>query len=244
MVTVSPDPALESGITTVDGWDISYDRFLVSLGAWLDVGPDARSCDPYAGSIYVRIVDMQQPGPQPVRTLYALGRCVFRWQLLSPAAFDFVSGSGLGEESENWMSTRGSDHWIRDRGVVLYVAGTATKFDEKRTFAWSFRQAFDFEACQAVSFRQNESQTLDIRIRSEALFQDRLDDDAGELRFEAYAAADEDGDGEVTLDELAAVRVEGAEFATLADRLYLGLVARVPRLRDEPPCLVGRISGD
>jgi hypothetical protein len=132
----------------------------------------------------------------------------------------------------------------RDRAVVLHVAGTATKFEQTRTFAWSFRQAFDFEACQAVSLRQNESQTLDIRIRSEALFQDRFDDDAGELRFEPYAAADEDGDGEVTLDELAAVRVEQAEFATLADRLYLGLVAKVPRFRDEPPCFVGRVSGD
>lgn len=53
-----------------------------------------------------------------------------------------------------------------------------------------------------------------------------------ETQFERYAAADEDGDGEVTLAELGAVPTDDGEpFGTLAARLYLGLVPQVLALQ-------------
>jgi hypothetical protein len=224
VLTASADEGLESGIATVDGWKVAYDRFWLSLGHVRILNPD---CSPYGESLYLRILDMKVPGPQTVATLHALGPCELGFQMGSSSE-DVVLGEGVDEDVEAFMQASASDAFVDSGGVVLHVAGTATKSDVTHHFEWSFRQALDY-LCEVILFRGEESQAADIRVRSAALFQHDADDSTAELRFDPYAAADSDGDSEITLDELASVPADGDSFETLAGRLYFGLVPGVVR---------------
>jgi hypothetical protein len=234
LVTVSADEALVSGIATVDGWQVTYERFLLSLANLTMGGPD---CDLYSDQFYARIVDLQQPGPHRVKTQYALGECDFGFHLGAPPE-DYVRGAGVTEDDEAFMRAQGRDAFAQG-GVVLYAAGTATRGGVVLHFGWLFRQMIDYR-CGVRVFSANSSETVDIRMQAAVLFQDGLDDAAAELRFDAYAGADADGDGEILLEELQAVPlVNGGEFPTLAARLYRGLVPRLPRVPGVDACLMG-----
>ena len=242
-VTVTADDDMSSGITTSDGWEIAFDRFWLSLG---EVRIVDERCNSYAEGYYVRILDMLVPGPQTVATLHALGQCELGFVLVSPpgSGEDVVLGSGVGADVATFMGTAGSDAFVDNGRVVLHVEGTATRSGTTITFSWSFRQTLDY-LCDTIDFQSGESRTADIRIRGRALFQDDLDDATARLRFDPYAGADRDGDDDITLDELGTVSLPvGGSFETLAGHLYLGLVARVPRFRDEATCFVGEIAAD
>jgi hypothetical protein len=244
VVTVSPDWALAEGIRTVDGWEIVYDRFLLSLGhAWLDHVAETRQCNPYSGALYLRIVDMVAGGPQTMATLHALGRCSFGFEMRSPfpetsdeMEEPFVLGAGVSDDDRRFLSTPGMDAFVDEGPIVVHVAGTATGPTNRFRFSWSFRRRSSYSECAAVTFQAGQSHPIEIRIRGAILFHDRIDETTAELRFDPYAAADGDGDGDITLEELGAVPLQDGE--TLAARLYLGLVPQIPRLLGEHNCLV------
>ena len=254
VVAVTVDQNLAEGITTTDGWSIRYDRFLVSLGAVsLDppsssLGPPSSSppsetsrCTEYAPAFYVRILDLLKPSPQTLRTAYGLGECTLRFELGDPGAFSSLV-SNVDEDVERFMREPRPDAFAFG-GIVLSVAGTATRAGTTLSFDWSFRQAFGYETCDPISLEGDASWTFEIQIQSRFLFHDRLDHETAQVVFDPYAAADGNGDGQITLEELGQVPVsDGTEFATLAERLYLGLVPQLPWFQGQPPCVFYRFG--
>jgi len=238
--TVVGEDALGTGFTTADGWDITFGEFLISLG---EVGLEGDDCNPYAESDYLRILDMQQPGEQRLNLMHALGTCEYSFLVEDPS-HDAVLGTGVDEADKDRMRTAGSDAFVEERGVALYVAGSAVRTDEHYRFEWSFRQNLEYTDCGGVEFESGASDEVEIHIRGQVLFQEGLSDDAP-LQFDAYASADANADGDVTLDELHSISLpDGADFSTLGERLYLGLVPEVPRFRNSDTCIAAEPEDD
>jgi hypothetical protein len=229
---VVADEAIPAGFATSDGWNVTFDEFLISLG---EVDLEGDDCNPYAESDYLRILDLRQPEAQRLNLMYALGTCEFSFLVEDPSR-DAVLGSGVDEADKDMMRTAGSDAFVEDRGVALHVAGSAVKDDERYGFAWSFRHNLQYTDCGTIEFDSGASDRVEIHVRGRVLFQQNLDDDSS-LQFHEFASADLDGDHDITLEELNGVSLnEGDHYGTLAERLYLGLVPEVPRFRNTGAC--------
>ncbi len=211
---------------TDDGWQVSYDAFLLGIG---EVELHGDDCNPYTESDYLRLLDLRRSGPQRLNIAYALGGCELSLQVQSPAR-DVVLGEGVEESAALMMNEPGSDAFVRDAGTVLHAAGRARRGNRELTFAWAFRRELDYPECATVTLRGEEEQRVELDARPSLLFLDAADPSSNELLFEPYAAADVDEDGVVTLDELALVSLEPSQsepYVTLAERLYLGLAPAV-----------------
>jgi hypothetical protein len=261
LVVVTANEELLGGIpssATEDGWSIGYERFLVSLGG---VSLDGNSCTTYSEARYGRILDVQDPDAQKLSLSYALGQCDFGFRVSNPSS-DSLLGQGVTEADKTFMRTPGTDLYALDRGVSIYVQGTATKNDVSKHFAWSFRQRVEYQKCEAavdgtrvqgLALGQHDSVEVEIRMHGEALFQDSTDPTRAKLRFDPIAAADSafgNDDGEVTLSELgraklsdvgsatAYVDADGgtSEWKTLEDYVYLALFPAIARYRGDGTC--------
>lgn len=230
--TVVGEEAIRTGFATSDGWDVAFDEFLISLG---EVGLEGDDCNPYAESDYLRILDMRQPNAQRLNLMYALGSCEFSFLVEDPSR-DAVLGAGVDEADKNMMRSAGSDTFVENSGVALYVAGSAVRDDELYRFAWSFRHNLQYTDCGTVEFESGASDEVEIHVRGRVLFQQNLEDDSP-LQFDAFASADVDGDHDITLEELNSVTLtHDGNPSTLAERLYLRLVPEVPRFRNTDAC--------
>jgi hypothetical protein len=259
LVVVTANEELLGGIpSTEDSWSIGYERFLVSLGG---VSLDGKSCTTYSEAGYGRILDVQDPDAQKLSLSYALGQCDFGFRVSNPSS-DSLLGQGVTEEDKTFMRTPGTDFYALDRGVSIYVQGTATKSDVSKHFAWSFRQRVRYEKCEAdvdgtrvvgLGLNRKDSVEVEIRMHGEALFQDNIDPARAKLRFDALAAADTtfgNDDGEVTLSELGRVKLSDVgsaaayldadggtgELKTLEDYVYVALFPAIARYRGDGTC--------
>jgi hypothetical protein len=263
-VTVTSElPGGKAEWTTVDGWTIDYQRFLVSVRrANLDKGG---SCNQYSDARYGRLYDALRTGSHKLSQQYGLGQCELGFRVDSPRSDDLL-GPGVTKDDQTFMRTPGSDAWAHLRGISVHVEGTATKGTRKKHFVWSFRRRIEYSGCRleaagvvlasGVKLSGGDDQKLDLRLHGEALFQDDTDPTKAELRFDAFAQADDqygNGDGEVTLEELSLVPLDsaavepgdagghtkdGGPWASLGDYVYLGLVRHVARYRDSGVCSV------
>lgn len=102
---------------------------------------------------------------------------------------------------------------------ALDLAGAARRGAVVKRFAWTFERPTEYSACrladEGVVVRDDELTSVEITLHADHLFRDELGHEAP-LRFDALAAADADGDGEITLAELANVRLAAipAELGT------------------------------
>jgi len=226
--------ALESDnadFVTDDGFRIRYDELLISAGnARLDRGSYDGSCKAYTGTAYLRVVDLLATSAR-LATLFALGDCSVRVQLMGPSD-DYVV-TDVDDSILASMQARASDGFVQDESVALRVAGHAERAGARYDFDWSFRQAFDIDPCVVVPFDPEQPSVLELRVRAARLF---LDAATGQLSFAPFAEADLDGDHTITLDELASV--------PLGRRLYFENVPQLLWLGDEPPCFVGRVRSE
>jgi len=213
LVQAASDDAVQTGLTSDDGWHIVFSRYLVTLG---QASINGDTCNAYAEGDYTRVLDMQQPSPQKVNLLYGLGTCQFSFALIHPRE-DSVIGAGVTADEALMMRTAGSDvytSWTDQlAGINTYVVGSATKGSQSKHFAWPFRQDFYMQLCTVVTdagpeqdlqLRQRESLSVELQVHGERLFQ------LGPLRrlFEPFAGADTsygNNDGDVTLEELSRV---------------------------------------
>ena len=156
-VTVTADPLVLGGtpsVSTVDGWTVTYDRFMISISASLD---GDTTCSSYYNDGYRRILDMGVPGPQKVNLLYALGHCDFGFRVASTTPDPYLPlGRGVTMADENLMGAAGADPYTTDRngkpqptGVALYARGRATKDGDTKTFTWEFRRRISYQNCAA-----------------------------------------------------------------------------------------------
>lgn len=259
--------------TTIDGWTVDLDRFLLSIGNAELGGSD---CDFYSEARYRRILDLERSEPQRVCLLYALGHCDIGFVIRDPGN-DRVLGAGVTAGEETFMRTPVPDDYTQDvngglgAGVSVFVEGTAHRGAVQKHFAWSFRRRFEYANCtlpsgsalaRGVDLVSEHSDRIDIGIHGEALFLDSLGPD-GALRFDAVASADSvagNDDGEVTLPELSLVPlaqaypnaiasgtdagVDAGAWSTLEDFVYLGLVPRLARFGGTGSCDVSISDSD
>lgn len=237
-VVVSLAPAnLPSEVHTADGWEISFDRFWASLG---DVDRAMGDCAIYSDNHYVRVVDILRPESQRLATLYALGDCRFVVGIMAPRD-NAILGAGLDEEAMALMSAPGNDQFIENIGTAVHVAGTARQGERAITFAWFFRGGVPRPMCDSIDVRADDMLSIELRAEPSALFRSRADSAETSLRFEELAAADADGDGEVTLAELFVVSAGADEpFASAGERMYRGLVPEVVQGMNVELCLPRR----
>ena len=92
--------------------------------------------------------------------------------------------------------------------VRLEIDGRAEKDGMQKTFAWAFDTAVAYKSCdtQTEIVRDGVGE-LQITVHADHLFFDSLVSEDPGRRFDAIAAADTDGDGEVTMAELAATDI-------------------------------------
>jgi hypothetical protein len=259
-VTATGSPQTISGFSTADGWHVTFHRVLLSIG-YVSVGTGRGpmrgddSCDVYAGANYGRILDLSLAGAQRVSEVFALGECEFGFRVLEPAS-NAVLGSGVSEAERAFMRSESDD------SMTLFVSGSAVGKNATKEFRWAFRRSLDYTDCglgteggpgKVVYFAEESPRVLDILIRVEALFQDELDEAHAELRFGAFALADDEygnGDGEVTLAELRNVALTDSRvgvgsqstgdqpWKTLRDWVVQGLLPAIPRVGGTGECSI------
>ncbi len=257
VVNVTSDESLSperAPFETDDGWSITFERFLLGIGN-TGFQEDDDACNDYQGfgSEYGRLLDMQAGKTQRLSEMRFLGTCDFAFEVAQPRLSD-VLGENVTEAELAAMRYPADDAFTTGRGVALHAMGSARKGARVKHFDWEFRQRLSFEHCRVdgesgVELSSEESKTIEILASGSVLFQRTRDDAA--LRFDAFAEADDlhgDGDGNVTLEEMAEVTVEpeaapgrggssGPEaIHTLADLVYLGLVPEVARYRGDGTC--------
>lgn len=263
LVTAEPSAETAAGFTTADGWTVSFDRFITALG---DVDLDSEedgdeeSCTDYSETRYEWLFDFTEVTQEKVGIVYGLGTCSLEYRLRGPSE-DTVVGKGATEEDADAMRVRGSDLYAENERASVRAIGRATKDGLTKRFDWTFRHTFDIEKCASADGQSSASLialvggvdvTMRVVVRGEELFRSAGVDDA-DLAFAPFEQADMDGDGTITLDELALApappgsdrvdedveRDEDDPFVppeTLADLVYEVNLLRVSRLADGGPC--------
>jgi len=222
-------------VRTDDGWTLTVKRALVSLG---EVRLMGEGCDQYSENQYLRVLDLKQAAPQRLVLAYALGRCEIGFLVRMPAA-DAVLGAGVDDATRAFLRSPGDDPFVTNGGIALHVEGTAERDGAAVRFGWSFRQAFDY-SCGSVELEARRTETVELLASVDRLF---ASPGADTTRFDPFAAADENDDGEVTLEELAAAAPsEGQPFASLGEELYLGAMPRVLGVPSPARCDFGRFE--
>jgi hypothetical protein len=207
-MTVSASDATLNGVTTADGWSVSFDRVLVAMGhTSLD-----SSCTSYSDPRYYRLLDLGAAQTQTLGLLFGLGDCDLQFHI-APPDVDTVLGTGVTDADETFMRTAITDSYFINAGVSVDIAGHAVRDAAAVRFHWTFRPSVRYAQCSlvqngqtidGVSLHGGDDFTYDVRIETEALFRDNINADRATLRFQPIADADAAGnaDGEVTLDEL------------------------------------------
>ncbi len=262
LVTVSGDPQVKNGIdgSRTDGWSITFDKFVVSLGK---VTLNGDPCTPYTDADYRRIFDARTLEPQKVSISYALGTCTLGFRISNPDQ-DTVLSSGVTDDDVTLMRTEGSDSYAGTSGISVYVKGKAQKDAVSKTFTWGWRERrVSVDGCTRVPGGATEELVLhgddavvvDLHLHGEVLFRDRLDPATAKLRFAPYALADDvygDANGDVTLDELGKMTLAQAgltsadvttgdagtpSWTTFEDFEYLGLFPQIVGLGETGTCV-------
>lgn len=212
---LGPDPTGEVGF--VDGWTVKYEKFLVVFHA-IEVA--TRSGKVGAKSDASFLVDNTIEGRKELVSFTGLE--ARHWDAVSyqvkPALTTTRIVAGTQEDLDLMV----------DNGYSLYVAGTASKVDgqgkpQAKTFRWGFRTATQYRQCQQAEESGQALQGIvvtnggedvsELTTHGDHLFYDRLmaspdPEVKTALRFDEKAAADADGDGEITFDELTAARID------------------------------------
>lgn len=233
LLTAEPSPGVLAGVTTEDGWQISFEQLLVGIG-WVTLTGDA--CNSYADAHYYRLLDLGVPGPQKVVEVFGLNTCDLSLSLL---VYRPTLGAGVSEGDEELVTTFPNDAGTvfcngqpgGDRenlffqGASVYVRGQASRGAVKKRFEWGFPLQYLLEQCDpsgdtggdhTLTLRRGEERNLPLVVRAEELFRASPEDGAP-LRFDALADADADGDQRISLQELSRVVVSlpGADAGVL-----------------------------
>lgn len=205
----------------VDGWSVTFSKFLVSIG---DVRLDGLSGEDAVTDATFRVFDLTRDGPFDVAELdVASGRWSGFAYAVAPSSTP-VAGNATADDV-----TR-----MADDALSVLVIGEATREEETIAFEWPFALATDYRDCthpdfgNGVAVGDGQTVTAELTIHADHLFLDDLQAEEPSLRFQAIADADADEDGVVTLEELDAVSLADLPL----DRYGTGSVLGVETLRD------------
>lgn len=197
----------------VDGHSMRYDVFLVVLGGLKVADAEGEVAAELGES---RVFDLTRPGPHAVARLEEVP--AGRWSAISarvapdPAA---IAGNVTPTQREEVRALGAS---VIARGTLTTTSGAELRFD------WAFDTATLYEACvdadgdPGVVVPSGGVVEAQLTVHGDHLFYDDLQSPEARLRGRAIARADANGDGRVSLEELAGVGVDGLpEYGTGGD---------------------------
>lgn len=187
-----------------DGWTIRYSKFLVVMTG-VSVGEASKA--PAARLTTPKVFDMHSPGDKPVVTFTGLAGRPYPSvsYAIGPATSVVEIGEGATEADRALMISN---------GYSLYVDATATKGAVTKAFKWGFKTNTLYARCKGelsgketdgVVVTNGGTDTVQLTIHGDHLYYDDLQSPSAKIRFDNIANADANGDGEITLEELAAV---------------------------------------
>jgi hypothetical protein len=251
---IPPDPSGAGGF--VDGWTLRYDKFLVTFHGITVANDEGQTAATMSGSL---LVDNKRPGRKDLVTFTDLPSGA--WNRVSYQIKAAVADTGL-------VSAEPADRdMMAANGFAIYVSGAATKPDPggqtiTKTFHWGFSTATQYSACQQAAESGQAIQGIvipsggtdvsELTTHGDHLYYDRLmasPDPAIEtsLRFDEKAAADTDGDGEITRAELDAAPIDVRKYnpsglpAANLGAFMTALARTVGHFRGEGECQVSPI---
>lgn len=247
----------ESGF--VDGWSVKYSKFLVNFHN-ISVADAAGKV--VASLDKPRFVDNVKPGVKELVTfpeLTARAYAEVSYEIKPAISSAEIVGGADPADLEMMV----------DNGLSVYVEGEAKKPDPEhdgetisKTFRWGFKTQTRYHDCHTaeengistygVVVTDNQTDESELTTHGDHLYYDSLQ--AGDnakptlVRFEEKAAADENGDGEVTLEELCKAKIDpevyntsGFPGATIGD-FVISLVRTIGHFRGEGECTIKRID--
>lgn len=212
-----------------DGWSVKYSKFLVVFHG-VTVGDSAGTVA--ATLATPKLFDLTRPGEKEIVTFAGLE--AKSWDRVSyqlgPMTTDAVLAPGV-TDADKQLLLAAKAH--------LHVEGVVTKGGVAKRLNWTFAAPTLLVECEGelggkktlgVTVTNGGTDTVQLTMHGDHLFYDDLQAANAVPRFDAIAKADADGDGEVTLEELAAVRLYAIDPA---DGGYgTGAAANVNTLRD------------
>ncbi|WP_437605387.1 hypothetical protein WMF20_30240 [Sorangium sp. So ce834] len=197
-------PVLKNGreLAFVDGWTVTFDKFIVSLGDIELRGADGASAFKDE-SIYVADLHRGDPTIAVFEGLEAR-----RWERFSlktlPATPDAVNLNGVSQDDVERMASNGYNYWIE---------GAATKGGEAYTFSWGLVNPTRNSNCtngldgtDGFVVKSHATTEAEITVHVDHTFWDTLGSEVADLRFDAIAAA-AGADGHIDFEELDAQRL-------------------------------------
>lgn len=235
-----------------DGWSLKYDKFLVAFHE-ITVGDETGA--PAARMTGSRLVDNVRPGRKELVTFPDLPARAYRQvgYQIKAALPDSELLAGAAEADRALMVTN---------GYSIYASGSATKGAVTKTFHWGFRTATQYRGClqpaesgqplEGIVVTNGGQDTSELTTHGDHFFYDRLkssDDPAivTSLRFDEKAAADKDGNDEITLDELNAAPIDVTKYdpsgfdAPTLGAFMTSLARTVGHFRGEGECGVSAV---
>jgi hypothetical protein len=220
-----------------DGFTVTYSRFLAVVQ---EVSLRKKSGEVGPAQQGALVVDVRRPGPVELFAWSAVP--VGKWDDVRFAIAPATSATGVGEVPAADVSR------MTTGGLSLYLEGTVVKADVTKRFAWGFTGNTRYSGCRSEALGEGltvpagGAAEMQLTLHGDHPWYDAL---AGtrRLRAQAIVDADADGDGEVTLDELAAVpltRLPAGQYDTTG-------AAGVKTLRDFVTTLtrtVGHFQGE
>lgn len=241
---------IEKGIPSTefaDGWGVTFDKFLIVLdGVEVSDGTTSKAKMPKP-----RLFNHVVPAPKPVFAAGTLPAQAYTKVsfMITPVTAETELGQGA-TEADKALMTKG--------GYSIYVEGKAQKGAEQKRFSWGFSTKTLFDDCKVeesgqevlgVVVTSGGSLDAELTVHGDHFFYDDLQSPDAKLRFQNLADADANKDGEVTLAELAAVKLarlpkENGPYGTgsAADVTDLGafvtgLTRTVGHFRGEGECI-------
>jgi hypothetical protein len=246
---IPADPKGEDGF--IDGWTVRYDKFLITFHEIKVANDKGEVAATMAGS---RLVDNAKPGKKELVTFSGLPAKA--WNRVSYQVKPATAASEL-----VGASAADRDFMVAN-GYSFYGEGFASKDGVKKTYRWGFKTATQYSECKSaeesgkatdgVVVTNGGIDVSELTTHGDHLFYDRLKASpdpaiATVLRFDEKAAADKNGDNEVTLEELSATPIDvrkydpsGFEAATLGD-FVAALTRTIGHFRGEGECSVAPI---
>ncbi|MGE5785969.1 MAG: hypothetical protein ACM3ZE_15330 [Myxococcales bacterium] len=198
---------IEDGIPSdafLDRWSVKFSKFLV---AYNDVAVVDQSGKAVAKLEHALVFDLTQKAQGKPKTLASWVLDAGPWPFVSYQVGPITANAMPGE-----LATVQDVALLQSEQASIHVDGTATSLTGVvKTFHWSFAPATVFQRChgmqdgkevEGVLVTNGGTQQVELTVHGDHLFYDDLQSDTGGPRFQAYADADLNQDGEVTLTEL------------------------------------------
>jgi len=198
---------IEDGLPSsafLDAWSVKYSRFLV---VYNHVTVADENGDVVAKLPHPLVFDMTQKAQGKPKTLASFELEAKEWPNVSYQVGPITTDAEVGD-----LATADDVSLLQTDDASVHVEGTATSpTGAKKTFNWSFAPATLFQGChgmqdgkevEGVLITNGGTQEVELTVHGDHLFYDDLQSEESGPRFQAYADADANNDGQVTLDEM------------------------------------------